>query len=256
MLPKLSYRRKSQRFMREIQHRLEQHEIVEMALLSKKWATIMDVLAGLIDRLSAVEVKSADQLYRLELYKQFLAESTDQYNRYATLSGEVIKAYQLEFGQAGRQSAQALLGLLDVKFNGLPIEAIINAVGKTSDGSPLVDVLIKRYQDSYPKVVNTLIESTALGRNPRVTARLIGADINDNLYNTLRIARTEQIDIFRETARDVYQANSDIVSGINLVTEPDACPVCLGVAAKNPYPLDYAFDELHPNCRCAFAPSI
>lgn len=242
--------------MRRWQERLDRYERREMALLSSRWQNAMDALEGLIIRLSSLEVKSEDQLFKLELYKEWLAESSKQMEKYAAFGGQVIENGQAVFAAAGQESAENLMRVLDVNFNRLPVEAINKMIGVTSEGAPLVDVLIKRYDDAQEKVAQTLIESIALGRNPKVTARLIGADMNGNLYNTLRIARTEQIRVMRETTRDVFQENSDIISGINLITEPDACEICLGVAEDNPHPLDYAFDELHPNCRCAFAPNI
>lgn len=74
-------------------------------------------------------------------------------------------------------------------------------------------------------------------------------------YHAARITRTEEIQLSRNLAHDQYK-ESGIVRGIDLIAEPDACVICLEVEAKNPHALDYAFEELHPNWRCAFAPSL
>jgi hypothetical protein len=82
--------------------------------------------------------------------------------------------------------------------------------------------LVRRYGESADKVARTLVESTAIGRNPVQTARLIGNDLTGSLYNTLRITRTEQMDIFRTSSQMQY-VESGIVKGIDLIIALDAC---------------------------------
>lgn len=255
MPKKDNYRNRVQAIMNQYMDNMRKREAYEMVLLSKRWEQVIGSLENLIKSLSELPIMTPNQLIRLSIYKEFMNTANYELVKYASYSANVISSTQLEFAKNGLNASYETLSLFNVSFNKLPFEAVTQMIGKTQDGSPLAEVLLKRYGDSIEKATQILIESNAMGRNPLVTARLIGEDINGSLYNTIRIARTEQIDSFREASRAGY-IESGIVKGLNLVPEPDACPICLGVAEKNPYPLDYGFDELHPNCRCPFSPEL
>ena len=45
------------------------------------------------------------------------------------------------------------------------------------DGSPLFELLKKDYPETITKLSNTLITSTAFGRDPRVTVKLMKVDL-------------------------------------------------------------------------------
>ena len=147
-----------------------------------------------------------------------------------------------------------MMSLVNTNFNILNVDAANLAIGATREGTPLIEVLVKRYGESRDKAIDTLIESMARGRGPIETAKLIGADMEGSLYNTLRIARTEQILIFREQQTNQY-IQSGIVKSKNWVAEPDACSICLEGVSRNPYELNEVM-ELHPNCRCGWSPNL
>lgn len=255
MPTKKEYRKQVEIIMQAYMDNMRKREAYEMLLLSRRWEQVTGSLEKLIIGLSELPVMTPNQLFQQAIYREFLKTANDELAKYAIYSANIITANQLEFAREGLSASYETLSLFNVNFNRLPFEAVTNMIGRTQDGSPLAEVLFKRYGDSMDNAVQILIESNAMGRNPLATARLIGQDINGSLYNTIRIARTEQIDSFREASRTGY-IESGIVKGLNLVPEPDACEICLGVANKNPYPLDYGFDELHPNCRCPFSPEL
>jgi len=78
-------------------------------------------------------------------------------------------------------------------------------------------------------------------------------DMNGNLTRALRIARTEQMQVFRESSK-MQMDESGVVKGYELIAEEDACELCQSQTGKI-----FEFKEepdLHPYCRCAFLPVV
>lgn len=234
--------------------RLNKKEAIEFALLTDEWIKISKALEKDIKKLSELENITKNQLYNLSLYSRFKRESDLLIREYAQVAGGIISNGQFQYAKLGIESAQVMISLVNTNFNILNVNAANLAIGATREGTPLVEVLVKRYGENRDKAINTLIESMARGRGPIETARLIGTDLEGSLYNTLRIARTEQILIFREQQTNQY-IESGVVKSKNWVAESDACPICLEGESNNPYELTVVM-ESHPNCRCAWSPNI
>lgn len=233
--------------------RLEKQEKREMLLLSKQWGSVSSELEELIKKLSEEEFKTENELFKLDLYKKFLVQSKQQVNHFSELAGEIIKDNQKIFGSMGIESTQEIIKVFGVRFNYLPLEAINNMIGISQEGSPLYELLKKSYPDTVTKLTQTLINSVALGRNPRETARLMKVDMTGNLARALRIARTEQMNIFRETSL-MQMRESGVVSKWEWIAERNACEKCLKNNGKE-FDLNQSMDS-HPNCRCAELPVV
>ena len=106
-----------------------------------------------------------------------------------------------------------------------------------------------------------LIQGVAAGRNPRDTARLMVADVQDTFDGGLAraqvIARTETIDAYRAGAKAQHEANSDVLRGwvwlANLSER--TCPSCVAMHGTEheldePGPLD------HQQGRCSRMPLV
>ena len=106
-----------------------------------------------------------------------------------------------------------------------------------------------------------LIQGVAAGRNPRETARLMVADVQDTFDGGLAraqvIARTETIDAYRAGAKAQHEANSDVLQGwvwlANLSER--TCPSCVVMHGtehdlNEPGPLD------HQQGRCSRMPLV
>jgi hypothetical protein len=231
---------------------LERREKEEFLRLTMIWENISSDIDGKINRLSELENLSPNQLFQLELYKQFLSDSRVVITTYSNIAEGIITEEQEVFAKLGIQSAQDLIG---VSFsNKLNINAVRYMIGNSKEGTPLFDLLQKSYPETVDKITQTLTTSMALGRSPRETARLLNQDMDGNLTRALRIARTEQLAVYRASQTAQYEA-SGLVRGVDLVTEPDACELCLAEAANNPHRLGWVVD-IHPNCRCGLAPVL
>lgn len=111
----------------------------------------------------------------------------------------------------------------------------------------------KSYPESISKLADTLINATALGYNPEKTARLLAQSMDGNLTRALVIARTEQMNVLRETSI-MQMKESGVCKGWIRIEQPDACSECAEVNGKH-YSFDESFDS-HPNCRGASIPDI
>jgi SPP1 gp7 family putative phage head morphogenesis protein len=247
------FNKEAKAFLFRFMDELRKKEAFEMVVLSNGYSDVIASLQDAINAISSLDAKSLNQLFREKRFRDFLQQADAQLSVYANNSGSLIGTIQTQFAQAGLQTTQGLLTTLTREFNLLPVDAINNIIGFTSDGSPLVDILLKRYGDSYKDVAQTLITSTAQGLNPKETAKLIGESLQGNLSDTLRIARTEQMRAFREASLMQMQ-ESGVVDGWEWITEPDACEFCESMEGKV-FPLDESMDT-HPNCRCIQSPYI
>lgn len=255
-MTKKKYAEETKKILQEYISRLEQQDKEIYFLLASRWEVISNNLEQLIIKLSEQTLLTENELYKLALYKQFLMDSREQVAMYSLYAEDVIAENQALFGKLGLETVDRLSEVLEIGFNNkLPVSVINNFVGLSADGSKLSDLLFKSYPETIEKIKDVMLTGISLGDNPLKIAREMKALMDGNLTRAMVIARTETMYVYRETTRQSYIENK-IVKGINLVAEPDACNVCLEVQAKNPHPLDYPFDELHPNCRCAFAPVL
>lgn len=249
----MSYQQESRDLLYKFLTILEKKEKAEMLALSLNWSKLAGTLEDSITELSALEGKSRNQLYQLDAYKRFLVEAKQQINLYSTNAAELITQNQLEFAKLGIQSVGEIIDLFGVSYHKLPLQAIKTMIGFTQDGTPLYKLLNNSYPETVLKITDTLVQSMALGRNPTVTAGLIKESMNGNLTRALTIARTEQLNVFRESSREQMK-ESGVVSGWEWLAEPDACDYCSEQDGKI-FDLDEAMDT-HPNCRCAEKPIV
>jgi SPP1 gp7 family putative phage head morphogenesis protein len=249
----MTYHSEAKGKLASVLDKLDRQEKKEMLLFASKWGVVEKNLNSLITELTEKEAITENQLYRLDLYKEFLTESKKQVNQFSQISAEIIAENQRVYAKAGLETTQDIIELVRVRFNRLPIKAVNNMIGVSSDGTPLYELLKKSYPETVAKLTDTLITSTALGRNPNVTARLMKEDMQGNLTRALRIARTEQISILRETSR-MQMEQTGFISEWEWLAEPDACDFCSENNGKR-FPITQLF-ETHPNCRCANLPVI
>ncbi len=259
--------------MREFKAGLLRREAAQMQEMARRWLDVEAALMGEIEALAyafdarreAGETISQAALYRMERYKRLLGQTRDEFRSYARWSEGRIRDEQAQLGALGlEQAAQAIeLSFWDgpgvaPRFDRLPVEAIEHMVGIAGNGRPLGELLRRRVDPStgeWGLLVEALVRATALGQNPRDTAREMAAGLSGGLQKALVIARTEQLRVYRQASVDQYKA-SGVVSGQRRLAAHDArtCAACIADEGTL-YGIDAVIAD-HPQGRCTGVPVV
>lgn len=257
------------RVIRQFKADLLASERSQMREMARRWRTMEVQLTGAIDAL-AKDVFDLQQqgpvpvsrIIKLQRYTAFFAQAQAENRKYVAYADDLIAKRQAEWGAQGVfnavdaiKAAYADRGRITIGFNMLPVNAIETMVGLAGDGSPLRTLLKASFEDSVDGLLDTLVKATALGWNPRVTAREMVNGYGVGLQRALNIARTEQLRVYREAARQQYQ-RSGVVSGYQRIATHDdrVCAACI-MAEGTEYRLDESFEE-HPSGRCSLVPIV
>ena len=169
--------------MKQFKLDLLAREQVQMQDMAKKWLGLEDALESQIQAMAnefaqeAAEGRAISQakLWKMGRYQSLQAQLQQELASYTQYAEALITENQAQLGALGIQHAttatQVSMPGLGVYFDVLPISAIENMVGLAGDGSPLMNLLRATWGDSAAGLTNELIRSTALGINPRETAR-------------------------------------------------------------------------------------
>jgi SPP1 gp7 family putative phage head morphogenesis protein len=247
------YPKKSREFLQQFLARMDKHEKAEMILLANKWGVVSNKLDAMINRLAYLPSMSRNQLYLHADYKAFLILAKAEITKFnAAAAGEIVSSQRL-FAGWGVEATTNILNTMGANLRVFPVKPTHYMIGKSSNGSPLFKLLQKSYPDTITRLTDTLITGVARGINPVVLAREMAKDMGGNLKRALLIARTEQLNVFREASMDSMK-RSGVVSGWVWVAEDSACPICLEKDGTV-YDLDEPMDE-HPNGRCGQGPVV
>jgi SPP1 gp7 family putative phage head morphogenesis protein len=175
-----------------------------------------------------------------------IIDQKQQAAQMARLHAEVLTKTAMGKGPAG----------VNVAFNRLPTEAVKNIVGATVEGSPLrrlLDALGAEVSEAARREMTT---GMALGYNPRKVAGEIRKQVGMGLDRSLRIARTEMIKAYRETTRQSFLENGQVVKGWLWQAACDlrTCPACWAMHGTK-HGLEETCDD-HPNGRCGMTPIV
>lgn len=158
----------------------------------------------------------------------------------------------MRLGVGGAPSGPGRGGSLT--FASLPVAAIERMVGTTlHNGAPLAKTLNRYPREAARSIRRALVTAVALGKNPKQTARALERELGGTHSDYLRIARTEQLNAYRQSSLSTYALNSRVVEGWEwLLGRYDACEFCKSKTGKV-YSLSTPFIT-HPMCRCAVVP--
>jgi hypothetical protein len=277
----------------QFKEQLEQRDEAMMRIMARSWLRVHEALndrldllvRAVLDMVNSGERITSSKLYRMEHYQVLLIQLRAEIEAYSTFAEYTIITGQEELAEQGSEDARALLGATyqDAKaiaptFSRLPREAITLMVGTTTNGSPLRTLLEKAYPDAVEGITKTLVQATALGINPRRTARAMALEIlgpavdrrtkeyltlsneakrslDQGLNRALVIARTEQNRVYREASRATY-IKSGVVRGYRRLAahQPRTCMACI-IADGTFYELSQDFED-HPNGRCTLIPVV
>lgn len=210
------------------------------------------------ERLARGEPLTQGRLFQFERYASLLSQAQESAQTFNELAARRIEAGQRSTAELAIDNSQELIKVsqtVRTVFDALPISAVQNMIGLAGDGKPLMELLRKNYGPAAQGFTDKLITGTALGWNPRKTARLAAKDLNIPLQGAMRTARTEQLRVYREASRQQYQ-QSGVVAAMRRLSARDnrVCAACL-MADGEIIPLGETMDE-HPNGRCALLPIL
>jgi SPP1 gp7 family putative phage head morphogenesis protein len=243
---------------------LERQDAQALARILRAYAGITTRLQGEIDAL-ALEIEqgalTVGQVQRLARYRRLLAETGAEVGKFTAFMDVELGAMGREYVARGLAESGELLraavdnqAVLVARFRGLPPEAVERLLGFLDPQGPLY----KRLQLLPGFVANavseTILQSVALGRNPRTLARELTKAYGMGLSDSLRMARTVQLYSYREASRANYVANAEIVRGWQWLCSTDdvVCPACLAMHGTI-HELDERLNG-HHNCRCTPIP--
>jgi len=257
------------RVMREFKAALLLREQAQEADMADRYLEVEERLQAHIDALAWDFAERREQgltiseaaLYRMERYKRLRALTEEEVLRYTGDYAEpLIRRGQAEMGQLGIDNAASAINASYGAFGGpiferLPYEAIENMVGLAGDGSPLNTLLREAYPDAFDGVIRELIQSTAIGVNPRQTARRMRDGLGAGLNRALVIARSEQLRVYRQASAMQYERSGVVREFRRLATKDSrTCMACL-VSDGERFPVGAVLSD-HPNGRCAMVPVV
>ena len=225
-------------------------------------ANIQILALDALEAAEAGETISLSALFRRERYQKLVAQIRDELTDYNMWAEEFITQNQTNLGKLGiEHAADALQGSLmeggqaGMFFDKLPVSAIENMVGIAGDGGPLQALLQQAYPTAVDRMTDVLIKNTALGINPRQTAREMIEGTGEALNHSLTVARTEQLRVYREAGRQQYETSGLVQSYRRLCAKnANTCAVCLSLDGEV-YPTDELM-HVHPNDRCTMVPMV
>lgn len=199
-------------------------------------------------------------LFQRERLQALQRQTAAEIAAFGQLAEREIVAQQSSAVLQGQASAQALIvqaqpGVL-VTFSRLPTGAIESLVGVLQGGSPLRELLDALGPEASRAVRDALVQGVALGLGPRDIARMARKALGLTLTRALTIARTETLRAYRESSRQTYQANRDVVQGWiwHAALGTRTCAFCWSMHGTL-HRLDEPMST-HPNCRCAMVPAV
>lgn len=215
------------------------------------------ILRQIAEKHAAGEDVPLSWLYESNRLKSINQLIESQVNHYGQLAQMSVGQLQHQAVQLGQQAALAgLRSTLPAGANwtfGIPSpSAIINMVGMTRDGAPLVKLFAGFGEEAAKKASQALMFGVTNGSNPRVVAALLDRALNVPRWRALTIARTEMLRAYRSANIATMRANSDVVEKWRWEAAPGACPICIDMDGTV-HDLDEEMDS-HPNCRCVPVP--
>lgn len=236
-----------------------------MARMAHEWIGVQDTLERdilklaqeLAKKAAAGEAVTQAQLWRLERYQSLLAQTRRQVTGYAGWAEGAVSHEQYEMGLLGQAHAGGAIKAYGIAgtFDRLEPGAFQAMVGLTGDGSPLKDLLLKGWPDSVDGLTKALLNGTALGWNPRKTAREMRNGVDHGLDRMIRIARTEQIRVYRSSARQRYEDSGVVTSYKRIAAKQErTCIACLLLDGTE-YDTRFELDD-HVNGRCSMVPVV
>lgn len=250
---------------------LIQGDAAAVASMVRRWTAVeqaletavSDLAAQLADLKAKGEEVPSWKLFQLRRYRALLAQVGTELATYSQWAAGQIQSQQAAAVALGDEHAKALvLASVEgerqaaVAWDKLPAGAVERIAAIAQGGKPLNQLLAAAYPTAAQAITNELITGTAVGRNPRETARqVLKKGLAQGLQHVLLVARDQQIRSYREMVRQRYD-DSDVVYGYMRLAAKNmrTCVACLALDGSV-----YATNQLmalHPQDRCAMVPLV
>jgi len=256
--------------MEEFRRQMMLGDVAQQLMMAQRWLQVEAALEGVIailaqeaaDLAAAGKPVSRSALYELKRYRNLLGQAKSETQKYQRWTAGNITERQGNLARMGMVHARNMIrasyleaGKAVAKFDLLPVEAVETMIGYASNGTPLYDLLIKSYPDSIDGLTDALIEATAKGINPRLTAKLMEKEMAGNLQRALTVARTEQLRAYRKASTEQMKASGVVEGWIwRSAMQTTTCLGCIAMDGTE-HDLDEELDD-HPNGRCFKQPKI
>lgn len=206
-----------------------------------------------------VEKRSPAWLYQQARYRELIAQVDQEMAAYGGEAARQITDAQRWAQQQGLADAAALgaqaAGVRAGDFLGTNMANLSAVAGFMVDGTPLSAVFATYGPSATREARQVLSNALTFGWGSAKTAREFrGRVVGMPARRAELIARTELHRVYRSTSRDVYAANSDVLTGWVWLAKLDSrtCVTCISMSGTM-HPLEETLDG-HPRCRCAMVP--
>lgn len=195
-----------------------------------------------------LEILRAQILDEMQRFSKFAAESVSDQASGAAIQAQSNAIELIRIATQGRSMPLA------PTFIRMPHDAMESIVGAFQLGSALKELFDAIGPQATDAAQAALTSGVAAGHNPRVIAKSVRAALGIGVDRALTISRTETLRAYRESTRQTYAANSDVVSKWRWLCAKSArtCAVCLAMDGQE-FDTDVVMGT-HPNCRCALVP--
>jgi len=228
---------------------------IERALESNMAALANEMLL----KAQAGEVVTDAMIRRAERYAILHAQMGAEIAKYNREAAGLIRAGQENAMKLGIQAATDAIEVtypnaLSSAFNRINLAAVEAMIGKASDGSPLLQLLMRDFDDAADAIVQALVDGVAQGLGAVETARGMVEGMGVGMDRALLIARTELNGAYRAGSTEQYRQSGVVEGWMRLVARDEACLACLALDGEK---FDTA-DEMddHPNGRCTCVPIL
>lgn len=254
------------RRMREFKDAITARDADTILFMAKRWLQVENALEAQITLL-VTEIQAAGleanlpSVYKLSRYNKLLSQAQREIARYDAWAADYIASGQAQMATLGIQHAAEALQLIMMEggsqtfFDRINVEAVELMIGNAGKGGPVYKLLQSKYQDAAARMTDALIQGIAFGIPPGKTAEAMMNGMGYSLDHALTVARTEQLRVYREAARQQYEA-SGVVLGYKrfAAKDPKTCALCLALDGEV-YPTSELMN-VHPNDRCTMIPIV
>lgn len=248
----------------EYQTRLDAREAAAINHLIDLWERIEgDIVADLERLITDLEKNgqgiSESALYRMERYRQLLAQLDELYTALEQEGLVEIRRAMVDAAGLGEIMAQAVLNGISGRahpFGRLPIEALTQITALAQPGGPLSKILEDAYPLAADALTKQLVSNVGRGKNPRtILAFARKQGLVAGLDHILLVSRDQSVRAFRQASQASYANDPDVTGYMRMAArQTRTCPMCIALDGTV-YPTDKLM-EVHPQDRCAMVPIV